>query len=65
MPQHTMSYMLKITNGVCLLMDPVKSQQETGLQAAATCKGMRGCHQFAEVMAFGVTLEHAQEHQWP
>lgn len=29
-----MNYMLKITNGVFLLMDPVKSQQETGLQAA-------------------------------
>jgi len=66
-----MNYMLKITSGVCLLMDPVKPQQEMRLQAAwspatgetVTCKGTRGCHQFAEVMAFGVTLEHAQEHQ--
>lgn len=63
-----MSYMLKITSGVCLLTDPVKSQQEKGLQAAwspstgeaAMCKGTRGCHLCAEVMAFGVALQQAQ-----
>lgn len=72
MPQHMMSFILEITNGVCLLMDPMITQQKMRLQAAwspstgeaATCKGMRGCHQFAEVMAFGVALEHAQEHHW-
>lgn len=67
-----MSYMLKITIRVCLLGDPVQPQEETWLHAAwspstgkaAFCKGIRGCHWFAEVTAFRVTLEHAQEHQF-
>lgn len=56
-----------------ILTDSVKSQQKMGHQTAwspstgeaATCKGTRGCHRFAEVMAFRVVLEHTQEHQWP
>lgn len=72
MLHHMMSYMLKITR-VRLLVYPVKSQQQMWLLAAwspstvkgATSKGTRSCHQFTEVMAFRVTLEHAQKHQWP